>query len=93
MLRNDPVSLGRQVVQNECPSILTCSPQTNTFEVSETTTKTSSWSHTAGVAIEVGVEFSVGVPFFAESTASISITGSYEHTWGTEESTEQNWSS
>ena len=42
--------------------------------------------------LQVGTEFSTGIPFLAEGKISVEVTGSYSHTWGTTESETKTWS-
>eukprot|EP00486_Rosalina_sp_Unknown_P012243 CAMPEP_0201580226 /NCGR_PEP_ID=MMETSP0190_2-20130828/40169_1 /ASSEMBLY_ACC=CAM_ASM_000263 /TAXON_ID=37353 /ORGANISM="Rosalina sp." /LENGTH=247 /DNA_ID=CAMNT_0048015885 /DNA_START=377 /DNA_END=1120 /DNA_ORIENTATION=+ len=57
--------------------------------VSETITETSSFEHTAGMGLEIGATFKTGVPFVAEGKISTTVSFSYEHKWGEENSFEE----
>jgi len=87
-----PEVLGKIVKENHCPAGITCPNQSSTLSVSESRTSTRSWSHTAGVGVTVGMSFSAGVPLLAETEFSVEVSASYEHSWGTEESTTKDYS-
>ncbi|KAK0491954.1 hemolytic lectin LSLb [Armillaria luteobubalina] len=56
------------------------------FHFSETVTHTSTFQYTTGFTIEVGTEFSVKLPFVAESKISVSVSHSNKFTFGRETS-------
>ncbi|KAK0209833.1 hypothetical protein IW262DRAFT_1281142 [Armillaria fumosa] len=58
--------------------------QEMSFSFSETVTHTSKFEHTTGFTIEVGTEFSAGLPLVAEGKISVSVSHSNEFTFGTE---------
>lgn len=57
--------------------------QTQNFEYDETVTETSSFQHSAGVEVTVGMEFSGGTPTVGVS-GYVEVTGSYNYTWGSQ---------
>lgn len=93
IIGNKPQVMGRTVVINNCPKVNhdRCPNQSKKISVSKTTESTKSWEHTVGVSITAGMTFSVGVPLVAEGEASLEVTASYDHTWGTTESQSKTW--
>ena len=91
ILGETPLVLGQKSIANPCPDG-GCAPYSSTFQVSRTETKTRSWEHGFGVEIMVGTEFSSGIPVLAEGKVTVEVTASTTHTWGGEETEEQNWS-
>ena len=77
-----PMELGRQIIDNRAgntnPSI--------DFTISKSVTETESFTHTAGLSLTVGTEFKTGIPFLAEGKISLSVTASYEFSYGKEKS-------
>lgn len=73
-----PLVLGRIVNDNRGGSV----ERKRVKEIRETIAETSTFSHTAGVGIEVGTTFSTGVPFIAKGEISVTLSAHYEHTWG-----------
>ena len=92
VLGTTPLILGQTSVSNPCPD-RGCAPYSSEFVISQTKSKTRSWTHSVGVAIEVGTSFKAGFPFLAEGKVDTKITTSYEHTWGTQETEQKSWSS
>lgn len=94
MLSETPQVLGRIVITNHCPKVFLhrCPDQKKTLVVSKTTSSSKSWEHTAGVSVTAGVKFESGIPFVAKAEVSVSVTGSYSHTWGNTETEEKSWS-
>ena len=58
------------------------SDQSVAMSISETVSETMSFSHSAGVSVTVGTEFSVGIPFLAEGKVSTEISTSYDFSYG-----------
>jgi hypothetical protein len=71
--------LGSMVIENASPK-----QQQSTFSASEMMESTSKYMHTAGIEVAIGMKFTAGIPILAQSSASLSIGGSYAHEWGTE---------
>ncbi|KAK0491950.1 hypothetical protein EDD18DRAFT_1321316 [Armillaria luteobubalina] len=58
--------------------------QEMSFSFSETVTHTSKFEYTTGFEIEVGMEFSAGIPLVTESKISVSVSHKNEFIFGTE---------
>lgn len=84
---NKPKGLGRIVNDNRQGSIT----RVTSKEITETVTETSFFSNAVGVGIEVGTTFSTGVPFIAKGEISVTVSASYEHTWGGETTREKSY--
>ncbi|KAK0209867.1 hypothetical protein IW262DRAFT_497764 [Armillaria fumosa] len=60
--------------------------QEMSFSFSESVTQTSKFEYSTGFTIQVGMEFSVGIPLVAEGKISVSVSHSNVWTFGTEDS-------
>ena len=80
-----PERIGYQYINNKDSSV----KQSTTFSVSETVTETSTFTHTAGVEVMVGTEFTSGVPTLAQGKITVEVTASYEFSAGIERSVEK----
>jgi len=79
-----PTAVGGEEINNQGSS-----DQSVAMSISETVSETMSFSHSAGVSVTVGTEFSVGVPFLAEGKVSMEMSASYDFSYGTETSVEK----
>ena len=80
-----PERIGYQYINNTDSSV----EQSTMFSVSETVTETSTFTHTAGIEVMVGTEFTSGVPSLAEGKITVEVTASYEFSAGIERSVEK----
>jgi hypothetical protein len=76
--QTSPEIAARQYVENNSHDSSTISRLGYSYKKSETGT----WNNTVGVELTLGMEFSAGIPFVADSTFKIEISSSYTHEWG-----------
>ncbi|KAK0231736.1 hemolytic lectin LSLb [Armillaria nabsnona] len=81
ILRVTPHVLANQTLKNNSDD-----EQEMSFHFSENVTHTSTFQYTTGFTIEVGTEFSAGVPLVAEGKISVSASQSNAWSFGTEKS-------
>merc|ERR1712176_1570656 len=79
-----PTAVGHKTIRN-----MGSRDQSMAMGISETVTETMCFSHTAGVSVTVGTEFSCGIPVLAEGKVSIEVTAAYEFSYSTEKSVEK----
>lgn len=60
----------------------TSEKQTETIQLGFTETKSHAFEWTAGFAITLGTQFSVGVPEVFDGTVKVDVSGSISHKWG-----------
>ena len=77
-----PETVGFQNINNQGGTV----EQSTQFLVGEWVTETKSFSHTAGVGVKVGTEFTVGVPLFASTKVTTELSANYQFTTGKTES-------
>lgn len=85
VIKGTPQSISHQVVNNKYGS----EKQSTAFEVAETISETSSFSHSTGVSITIGTEFEVGIPLLAKGKVEMEVSTSYEYSYGNEKTTEK----
>ncbi|KAI0758163.1 hemolytic lectin [Fomes fomentarius] len=77
IISSTPIVLAEQVLTNK-----TDHEQEMSFSLDKSVTNESSFQYNTGFTVTVGTEFSVGIPFVADSTFSIQASSTNEWTWG-----------